>query len=226
MRHHAPQLQPRWSSLRRCCSVVAAGLALLVSAPPSSLAETRASRPAVVIACFHEKVDRFTAEAHPRRCDIAGYRGKDFVEVPARGMHWGHWGANPTRAAYGVDTRNGIHVRIIAHLPITCDDGRTWYSRVVVVFLGNGRFFGLHLPTCAQGETLSRGGDVLCGRCAVPWGSCRVGAQSEARSRLARVRLSKRRQKAKRWRGLERLTVRHPEFPLAEAPLYRLHPGM
>ncbi|HEX4463087.1 MAG TPA: hypothetical protein VH042_00415 [Solirubrobacterales bacterium] len=63
-------------------------------------------------------------------------------------MQWGHWGANPTWAAFGVDTRDGTRVRVIAYRPIACDEGRTWYSRVVVVFPGNGSFFELRLPTC------------------------------------------------------------------------------
>jgi hypothetical protein len=132
---------------RLLCSLVV-GLAVLLSVPPSSLAKARTAGSRSVIACFHRKSNRFTAEAHPRQCNIAGQRGEDFVQVPIKGMKWGHWGANPTRGAYGTDTRNGRAVRIIAHLPVTCPDGRTWYSRVVVVFPGIGRFFGLHLQTC------------------------------------------------------------------------------
>ena len=64
-------------------------------------------------------------------------------------MKWGHWGAKPTRAAFGVDVRNGTRVRVIAYRPITCDEGRTWYSRVVIVNLRDGNFFVLRrLPTC------------------------------------------------------------------------------
>jgi hypothetical protein len=61
----------------------------------------------------------------------------------------GHWGSRVTRAAYGVDTLNGGRVRIIAFRRVTCDDGRTWYSRAIVVRLRNGTFFGLGLPACS-----------------------------------------------------------------------------
>lgn len=65
-------------------------------------------------------------------------------------MKWGHWGANPTRAAFGVDVRNGAHVRIVAYRPTPCDDGHKWYSTVVVVFPSDGSGFELGLPTCAD----------------------------------------------------------------------------
>lgn len=133
--------------LGAACSLLV-GLALLLSGPPSSLAKVRTAGSRAVIACFHKKKNRFTAEVHPRQCSIAGQRGEEFVQVPIEGMKWVHWGANPTRGAYGTDIRNGRAVRIIAHLPIVCQDSRAWYSRVVVVFPGIGRFFGLHLPTC------------------------------------------------------------------------------
>lgn len=139
------------SSLKLFCSAVAVSLALVLSGPPSSLANTRTARSGTVIACFHKKIRRFTAQAHPDRCDIAGYRGKEkeFVGIPIRGMKWGHWGAKPTRAAFGVDVRNGTRVRVIAYRPITCDEGRAWYSRVVIVNLRDGNFFVLRrLPTC------------------------------------------------------------------------------
>jgi hypothetical protein len=128
--------------------MVAVGLALVLSGPPSSFANTGTAKPGTVIACFHEKISRFTALAHPGRCSIWGYRGKQFLGIPIKSMKWGHWGANPTRAAFGVDMRDGTRVRIIAYRPIACDEGHTWYSRVVVVFPGDGRFFGLRLPTC------------------------------------------------------------------------------
>lgn len=112
-------------------------------------ATPKAAAPGTVIACFHEKVRRYTARVHPGRCNIRGYRGKQVLGVPIKGMKWGHWGFNPTRAAYGIDMRDGTRVRVIAYRPVTCDEGRsTWYSRVVVVFPGNGKFFGLRLPTC------------------------------------------------------------------------------
>lgn len=63
-------------------------------------------------------------------------------------MKWGHWGANPTRAAFGVDMRGGTAVRIIAHRPVTCDDGVAWYSVVHVVFPGDGEWFRMRLSAC------------------------------------------------------------------------------
>ncbi len=131
--------------------MMAVSLALVLSLPPSSLANARMAKSATVIACFHKKISRFTAQAHPGRCEIAGYRGKEkeFVGIPISGMKWGHWGAKATRAAFGVDVRNGTRVRVIAYRPISCDEGRTWYSRVVIVNLRDGNFFVLrHLPTC------------------------------------------------------------------------------
>jgi hypothetical protein len=130
------------------CSVVAVSLALALSGPPSSPAVIRIAKSGSVIACFHPKPDRFTAQAHPSRCNISGHRGEEVVEVPIRGMNWGHWGFNPTRASYGVDKRDGTHVRVIAYRPIACDEGRTWYSRVVVFFLEDGSGFDLRLPVC------------------------------------------------------------------------------
>ncbi len=138
------------NSLMLFCSVAVVGLALALCSPFSSVAHAQVAKSGAVIACFHKKIGRFTAQAHPSRCNISGYRGRDreFVEVPVKGVNWGHWGLNPTRGAYGHNKRNGKGVRIIAYKPITCDEGRTWYSRVIVVFPGEGTFFGLRLPTC------------------------------------------------------------------------------
>jgi hypothetical protein len=129
-------------------SMLAAGLALVLFSSTSSLAESGTGKSEAVIACFHPKIKRFTAQAHPRQCNISGHRGKKFVEVPVRSMKWGHWGANPTRAAFGVNRRDGTRVRVIAHRPISCNDGRTWYSTVVVLSLVDGHSFELRLPTC------------------------------------------------------------------------------
>jgi hypothetical protein len=109
----------------------------------------RIAKPGILIACFHPGISRFTARVHPSRCSIWGYRGKQFEGIPIKGMRWGkNWGANPTQAAYGVDTRTGTRVRVTAYRPVTCDEGRTWYSRVVIVTPGNGNNFGLRLLTC------------------------------------------------------------------------------
>lgn len=145
--------RPLSSALRARCSVKlvwlvgAVSLALGLSGPPS-VANARTAKSEAVIACYHEKIDRFTRQVHPGQCNIWGYRGKQFVGIPVRGMKWGHWGANPTRAAYGVDMRDGTRVRVIAYRPISCGGGRAWYSRVVVVSLVDGNGFELRLPTC------------------------------------------------------------------------------
>ncbi len=135
------------AALRVFYSVVAIGLALLPSGL-SSLAHARPAKSGTVVACFHTKIGRFTAQAHPSQCHLRGYRGKQVVGIPIKGMKWGHWGSNPTRAAYGVDKRDGTRVRVIAFRPITCNEGRTWYSRVVALTFPDGNAFGLRLPTC------------------------------------------------------------------------------
>lgn len=137
-------------SLKLFYSVVPIGVALVLSGPASSLADTGTAKPRTVIACFHPKTKRFTAKAHPGRCNISGYRGKERVSVPVTGMKWGHWGANPTRADFGVDMRDGTRARVIAHRPITSDDGLAWYSRVVIVFPADGSGFILRLPICVE----------------------------------------------------------------------------
>ena len=43
------------SSLKLLCSVVAVSLALVLSLPPSSLANTRTAKSETVIACFHRE---------------------------------------------------------------------------------------------------------------------------------------------------------------------------
>ena len=141
-------LPARRGSLKLFCSVVAISVALVLSGPPSSPANTRTAMSETVIACFHKKIRRFTAQTYPGRCDIRGYRGKKVVGIPIKGMKWGHWGGNPTRAASGIDLLDGTRVRLIAYQPITCNEGRTWYSRVVVVFLSDGTGLELRLPTC------------------------------------------------------------------------------
>jgi len=128
-------------------SVVAASFALVLYGAASS-ADARVATSGPVIACFHKKISRFTAQAHPSRCRLRGYRGRQVVEIPIRGMNWGHWGSNPTRAAYGADKRDGTAVRVITFRPVACSDGRTWYSRVVVLPFPDGNAFGLRLPTC------------------------------------------------------------------------------
>jgi hypothetical protein len=108
----------------------------------------RTATPKSVIACFDEKARIYTALAHPRRCTFRGHRGRKDAQISVEGMKWGHWGFNPTRAAYGSHVRHGAPVRIIAFRPVACDDGRTFYSLVTVVYPANGSGFELRLPTC------------------------------------------------------------------------------
>lgn len=136
------------SSLKRFCSVVAIGLAVMLTDSGSSLADVGTPESRTLIACFHPEIKRFTGRAHPGRCNVAGHRGKRFVEVPVKGMKWGHWGANPTRAAFGVDVRAGTRIRVIAYRPITCNDGRAWYSMAAFLTWPEGNAFALRLPTC------------------------------------------------------------------------------
>lgn len=132
------------------CVLVAGSLTLLLFTVPS-LAESRspARKSSAVIACFHPKTRHYTAQAHPSRCYLRGHGEGRVVGIPVKGMRWGHWGAKSTRAAYGVNERSGARVRVIASHPITCE-GRAWYSRVIVVTLRDGNFFGLLPPTCDE----------------------------------------------------------------------------
>lgn len=141
------------SMWKRPATVLAVSLALLLSSPPSSPAETRTAKSEAAIACFHPEAQRFSAESRPNRCRLRGYRETRVVGIPIEGMSWSHWGANPTRAAFGNDMRSGIAVRVIAYRPIACDDGPRWYSRVMVVYPGQGEFFELRLPTCGRSLT-------------------------------------------------------------------------
>jgi hypothetical protein len=133
----------------RICAAIVIGLALLLSSPISSLASERA-KGGTVIACFHPQISRYTARSHPRRCDIRAEKRGEFIGIPIKDMRWGLWGNNPTRAAYGVDVLDGARVRVIAYRPVPCDDGRNWYSRVVILFLGDGHASGFHLLTCPR----------------------------------------------------------------------------
>jgi hypothetical protein len=112
--------------------------------------DTSEAKSPAVIACFHPESGRFTGVAHPRKCVVKGYRGfgRHFVSVPVAGIVWGHWGASPTRGAFGNRVSTGEGVRLIAYRRHICDDGRYWYSRVIVNFRRSGIFYELRLPTC------------------------------------------------------------------------------
>jgi hypothetical protein len=109
-----------------------------------------------LIPCFHEETGRYTAEAQPSHCDIAGRRNrKAFVEVPVRGMRWSKWGSFRSRGSHGKTTAfsvshrpDGTGVRVIAYRRVACGDGRTSYSWVNVFFPGNGLNIEIKLPPC------------------------------------------------------------------------------
>jgi len=129
------------------CSMVAIGLALLLSASPSLTDARPPAEAAPAIACFHPETRRYTAQAHPSRCYFRGSGQGRVLGISVKDMKWCHSGSNPTRAAYGVNERSGRRVRIIAVQPTACE-GRAWYSRIVVVTLRDGNFFDVRLPTC------------------------------------------------------------------------------
>jgi hypothetical protein len=120
-------------------------LALSVGPPPASAGTARSQ---TYIACYHEKIDRFSAETHPERCNIWGNRGQQFLGISVRHMNWRLWGANRSRASYGFRVDDHAAVRVIAHRPIVCSDGRRWYSKVVVFFPVGGEAFVFRMPTC------------------------------------------------------------------------------
>lgn len=137
---------------RLFCSVVAVGVVLTLSGLLSPPTNARVAKSGTVIACFHKEIDRYSAQAHPSECNIGGYRdrGREFVEVPVRGVSWGHWGFNPTRGAYGHEKATGKAIRLIAYRPIPCGEGLIWYSRIVIFFPAEGRGFELRLPACGD----------------------------------------------------------------------------
>jgi hypothetical protein len=134
--------------LRVWCLAVLVGLASALMYPSLSLVRGQGGTSRPVIACFQQRRGGVSSVAHPRNCVFRGYRGREVVRVPVAGMKWGHWGANPTRAAFGTDLRNGRSVRVVAFRPRGCIDGRNWYSRAIIVFPGIGTWFELRLPTC------------------------------------------------------------------------------
>lgn len=138
------------ASLKSRWSVLVAAVIVGLFGPPVSPASAGTTTSQTVIACFHDGSSGFTGVVRPHQCVIGGYRGRQFVKVPIKGMRWGHWGSNPTRAAFGVDTREGGRVRVIAYRPVFCADGRAWYSRIVVLALTDGHALELRSPTCAR----------------------------------------------------------------------------
>lgn len=143
-----PLLIPGALFVRRCVLVTLFVIGAILLSLSTSSVSAASTAPSSVIACFHTGIGRFSAELHPQRCDIRGRQGKRVIGIPVKGMKWGHWGARATRAAFGVEMRNGARVRVIAHRPVHCLDGRTWYSKANIVFLSSGDWLELQLPTC------------------------------------------------------------------------------
>jgi hypothetical protein len=149
------QIVPRRGSLfsflksgssRVACAVIFSCITLALCGPPT--ASARVAKAGPVIACFHGKAGRYSAQAHPSRCNFRGYHGRQLVGVSVKGMNWGHWGSNPTRGAYGTDRNDGKPVQIIAYRPVVCGEGRKWYSRIIVLSYATGNYITLRLPTC------------------------------------------------------------------------------
>jgi hypothetical protein len=103
-----------------------------------------------MIACYHPVSHRYTAERKPSGCDLAGREGEanKFVSYPIQKMRWAEWGEFRSQASDGVNSSNGIRIRVIAFRRVRCSDGRVFYSAVNVVEPGNGSYFVVRLPTC------------------------------------------------------------------------------
>lgn len=76
----------------------------------------------IEIACFHKGEHRYVDVKQPAGCEISGH--------------------------LGVNTRTGARVRVTVMRRIRCGDGRTFYSRAVILNPGTGHFFYLRLPIC------------------------------------------------------------------------------
>jgi hypothetical protein len=113
---------------------------------PTRIPWTAPKIPGAVIPCFHGR--GLTLHRHPGRCNFGEYRADEINEVSVKNMHWGHWGAGTTRAAFGVDARTGARVRVIAYRRVTCPGGTIWYSKLIVVDLRTGHYSVRRLPAC------------------------------------------------------------------------------
>jgi hypothetical protein len=106
--------------------------------------------PGTVIACHHQRTDRFTAEVRPARCDLKGTEGKGRkpATVPIEVGRWDFWGTFNSRGSRGVEVRTGAAIRVFAFRRVECRDGRVWYSGAVIFDPGNSKITVLRLPTC------------------------------------------------------------------------------
>lgn len=147
-------LNEREASPRRLFGpLLVAAISLLLAYGGLADAQTRVTGSAFVpksqIACFHKKIHRFTAEAKPRNCELAGYEGEQnkFVRYPIQNLKWHEWGRYSAEGSRGI-LSGQIDVRVIAYRRVRCNDNRTFYSAANVVEPGNGSYYVVRLPTC------------------------------------------------------------------------------
>jgi hypothetical protein len=108
----------------------------------------------IEIACFHKGEHRYVDVKRPAGCEISGYlgykpsEGETFSVNPITGDGRSEWGRYSSQGSLGVNTRTGARVRVTVMRRIRCGDGRTFYSRAVILNPGTGHFFYLRLPIC------------------------------------------------------------------------------
>jgi hypothetical protein len=164
-----PAGSPRtgWSRPPAIAVALAVALSLLAPIASSPAATTHPTRvpfgdpriPTTMMACYHRKTHRFTAEVHPGRCEVAGIaRGSGFSRFPIKGewerIEWNHWGSFHS-ATETINRRTGNEVRVTVYRRVKCGDGSTWYSRANIFGLVGGFYAKIRLPVC--GGSLSGG---------------------------------------------------------------------
>jgi hypothetical protein len=142
----------RWLKLLGLVVVISVALAWTVT-PFSSATRVPAKLPRIpgtVVACFHKKTHRFTAEIKPARCDLKGTGGKQRkpTRLSIKDIKWYFWGTFSSRGSLGMEVPSGIHVRVFVFRRVECRDGRIWYSSAVVFNPDNSHYSVLRLPTC------------------------------------------------------------------------------
>lgn len=133
-------------------------LGLIASSPAASGHPTRVpvGHPPIrgtMLACYHRKIHRFTAEIHPGRCEVAGIaEGEGFVRFPIEGewerIEWNHWGGFRSQGNEAVNRRTEREVRVIAYRRVRCPDGSTWYSLANMFSLVGSYNAVIRLPVC------------------------------------------------------------------------------
>lgn len=144
----------RRRSLRSASLAFAVILALALAIPSMALSTRIPAKhgriPGTVVACYHEKAHRFTAEAAPARCELAGTKGKERkpTKLLIVGIKWNRWGTLSSQGSFGVEARTGLPVRVFVFRRVECPDGRIWYSSAVVFKTENGHISVLRLRPC------------------------------------------------------------------------------